>query len=148
MQSRSTEELIRSALLLILAIGLVGTEVELLLLKHFDGVWQLIPVVLIGIAILATLWFALSKRATALRALELTMLVFVASGALGVVQHFNGNIEYAKDSNPSLAGAELYKEAVMGSTPTLAPGTMVQLGLVGLLLAFRHPVATQGSKRS
>jgi hypothetical protein len=27
----------------------------------------------------------------------------------------------------------------MGATPLLAPGIMLQLGLVGLLFTFRHP---------
>ena len=139
MNARPTEGIIRAALLAILVIGLVGTEVELLLLKHVDGFWQLVPVVLIGGGLVVTAWFALEKSARSLRALQGTMLVFAASGALGVVQHFLGNIDYARDSNPSLAGSELYREAVMGSTPTLAPGTMVQLGLVGLVFAFRHP---------
>jgi len=40
---------------------------------------------------------------------------------------------------PSLGGSELYMKALMGATPLLAPGTMIQLGLVGLAFAFRHP---------
>ena len=56
-----------------------------------------------------------------LKAFKATMGLFILSGIVGVVQHFLGNIDYARDSNPSLTGSDLYREAVMGSTPTLAP---------------------------
>ncbi len=36
----------------------------------------------------------------------------------------------------------------MGSTPTLAPGTMVQFALIGLLFAFRHPRLSAASTES
>ncbi len=51
----------------------------------------------------------------------------------------DANVIYASESDPSLGGSALYKEAVMGSTPTLATGTMVQLALIGLAFVFRHP---------
>jgi len=135
----STVSILRRALMAILVMGLVGTELELLLLKHTDGVWQLVPITLNGIALAVLGWYAIGRGAGALRALQITMLLFVVAGGIGVIQHFRGNIAYAVDSNPSLSGNELYKEAVMGSTPALAPGTMVQLALVGLAFAFRHP---------
>jgi hypothetical protein len=40
---------------------------------------------------------------------------------------------------PSLTGFELFREAISGATPTLAPGAMLHLGLLGLLYTFRHP---------
>jgi hypothetical protein len=33
----------------------------------------------------------------------------------------------------------LFREALSGATPALAPGTMVQFGLLGLLYTYRHP---------
>ena len=130
---------LRAALLVTLVVGNAGTAVELLLLKHTDGVWQLIPLVLIGLTLLILAWFGLARSAASLRALQVVMAVSFASGGVGVIQHFRGNVVYASESNPSLSGRELYIEAVMGSTPTLAPGTMVQLALIGLAFAFRHP---------
>lgn len=137
--SASTITLLRRALAAILVLGIVGAEVELLLLKHIDGVWQLAPIVLNGVALLVCGWYALTRNAAAIRTLQAVMIIFLVSGGIGMIQHFRGNMAYAVDSNPSLAGRELYTEAVMGSTPTLAPGMMVQLALVGLAFAFRHP---------
>jgi len=38
----------------------------------------------------------------------------------------------------------LFREAMMGATPALAPGAMIQIGLIGLLYAF---VAARGRQR-
>jgi hypothetical protein len=94
-----------------------------------------------GIHAVLSAWRPSPGNIAAFRAV---MALFIVSGCVGVVQHFLGNIDYARDSNPSLAGLELYKEALVGATPALAPGTMVQLGLVGLLFAYRHPAAKGG----
>jgi len=136
---RSTLEVIRGWLLIVLVIGVVGTEAELLLLKHTDGWWQLAPVLLIGASFLSLGWYAVAKNAASIRALQVVMLLFLASGGAGAIQHFLGNVAYERESNPSLAGVELYKSALMGSSPSLAPGTMIQLGVIGLLFTFRHP---------
>jgi hypothetical protein len=67
------------------------------------------------------------------------MVLAFVSGGVGVIQHFLANLEYAAESDPSLSGKALYLEAIWGSTPALAPGTMVQLALLGLAFTFRHP---------
>jgi hypothetical protein len=134
---------IRRALLAILLFGLVGTEVELFLLKHTDGFWQLVPVVLVGLTALLALATGVKPGPVLVGILRAVMGVFLIAGAVGVVQHFTGNIGYEKESNPGLAGAELYEAALMGSTPLLAPGVMVQLGLIGLLYTYRHPAFTR-----
>ena len=144
---RSTLEVIRGWLLIVLVVGVVGTEAELLLLKHTDGVWQLAPVALIGLSFLALGWYAIAKSPGSIRALQVVMLLFITSGGAGTIQHFLGNVAYERESNPSLSGVELYKSAMMGSSPSLAPGAMIQLGLVGLLFTYRHP-SLGAAKRS
>lgn len=135
----ATLEIIRRWLMIILIVGLAGTVVELFLLKHTDGTWQLAPVLLIAVAMAAVGWYALAKSPASIRALQGAMYLLVLCGAVGMIQHFRGNIAYERDSNPSLAGAELYRSAMLGSTPALAPGGMIPLGLIGLLFTFRHP---------
>ena len=135
----ATVSVLRQALLVLLVIGNIGTIVELVLLKHTDGAWQLFPLVLGVLTLLVLAWFGVSRSAASLRILQGIMLVMLLSGGIGVVQHFRGNVTYASESNPSLSGRELYLEAIRGSTPTLAPGVMAQLALIGLAFAFRHP---------
>ena len=137
--TRPPLEVVRRWLTIVLLIGLIGTEAELLLLKHFDGFWQLVPVVSIGGATLILAWYAIATSRPSIRALQLVMVVFVLAGLVGTIQHFRGNIEHERESDPSVSGADLYKRAMMGSTPALAPGAMIQLGLLGLLLTYKHP---------
>jgi hypothetical protein len=134
---------IRRALIAILIFGLVGTEIELVLLKHTDGFWQLVPVVLVGVTLLLAAWAALRPGPASLGILRAVMAVFLVVGITGVFLHFTGNVGYEKESNPGQGGADLYKAAMMGSTPLLAPGVMLQLGLIGLLYTYRHPVFTR-----
>src|SRR6185436_13757693 len=136
---RSTLTLLRIALLAILLIGLAGIEVELVLIKHTEGIWELTPILLVGLAILIVAWCAWRPTPIGLRATQAMMVLFLLNGIAGVFIHFRANVSWERESNPSLGGSELYMKALMGATPLLAPGTMVQLGLVGLAFAFRHP---------
>jgi hypothetical protein len=135
----TTLELLRSGLLAILVFAQIGVVLELILLKHTESSLQLIPLALLAAGIAVCIAVVFSHGAAAIHALRATMLLFIAAGALGLVLHYRSNLGYEQESNPSLRGRELYVAAIMGSNPSLAPGTMVQLGLLGLLLTFRHP---------
>jgi hypothetical protein len=56
--------------------------------------------------------------------------------------HVKGNYEMEREFDPSLLGLDLWLEVFRGEAPTLAPGTLVQFGLLGLLYAYRHPALT------
>jgi hypothetical protein len=45
------------------------------------------------------------------------------------------------ETNPALAGWELVREAIFSGTtpPVLAPGMMIQLGLIGLAYGYCRP---------
>ena len=72
-------------------------------------------------------------------------ILFVLSGVVGLWLHYHGNVEFELEMYPGLAGFELFRESVTGATPTLAPGTMLELGLLGLLYTYRHPAWTADS---
>ena len=127
---------VHSGLWWLLLLGLVGLEVELLMLKHTDGVWQVVPLVLLGLGLLIALWYRKARSTAAVKGLSSAMVLFIVSGAVGTFLHYKGNVSYEQDSNPGISGRELYIAAVQGSTPTLAPGAMVQLGVLGLILTF------------
>lgn len=127
---------VHGALWWVLVLGLTGLEIELVLLKHTDGVWQIVPLVLLGVGLVIALWYYRRRSAGDVVVLSCVMVLFIASGVAGTVLHYQGNVVYEQESNPGLAGRELYKAAVQGSTPTLAPGAMIQVGLLGLIVAF------------
>jgi hypothetical protein len=130
---------IRRLLTGVVLVGTLGLTVELLLLEHWDSPWQWAPLALLTAALGATLAAWRRPGPRTLRLLRGVMAVCVAAGALGVWLHYDGNAEFERERDPSIGGVALFREAITGATPALAPGALAQLGLLGLLLAYRHP---------
>jgi hypothetical protein len=126
---------IRKLLLALLAAGSFGTAVELLLLGHFEEFTQIVPLVLLAAGVAAASWHLASAGAS-VAALRGLMVLFVASGGLGVVLHYRGNVEFELEMYPALAGLELIGKVFTGATPVFAPGTMALLGGIGLLASY------------
>jgi hypothetical protein len=78
--------------------------------------------------------------------LRLLMLLFVLSGLVGLALHYKGNVEFEREMYPTLAGWQLFKQAMTGATPALAPGTMSLFGLLGWLYTFRKDNSPVGVK--
>jgi hypothetical protein len=127
--------LARRVILIILLVGMVGILTELILLEHFEDVLQIIPLVLIGFGLLSLGWHARSPHRSSTRVLRAIMVLFLVSGVLGVFLHYRGNLEFERERRPQAGAWTLFREAMMGATPALAPGAMIQLGLLGLLYA-------------
>lgn len=128
---------LRRLLLLILVLGLAGTGTELLLMGHYEDGWQAVPLVLIGLALLAAGWRAARPAGAALATFRAVMVLLILSGGVGTWRHYRGNAEFELEMTPGLAGFTLFAESMTGATPALAPGAMALLGLVGLASAYR-----------
>lgn len=118
-------------------LSLVGTGAELLLLEHTQDWWQLLPVVLIGIGLIAIAWYGTTKSPASKYFLQGVMVFFLVSGGLGLALHYNGNMEFELEMYPSMKGIELVWETLKGATPVLAPGTMIATGLLGWAYTLR-----------
>ena len=130
---------LRRGILMLLVAGLVGTGAELLLMGHTEGVDQLIPLLLIGLGLVTLVWVGLVGSQASLRVFQGIMVLAIISGAVGTLLHYRGNVEFEIESMPGLKGFDLFKEAMHGATPALAPGTMVLIGALGLLYTLGHP---------
>ncbi len=132
---------IRRLLIALFVFGVVGTGAELILLEHTEDIWQWTPIILLSMSVplAGSLWFV--SGTWLIRSFQGIMVLFVASGALGLYQHYQGNVEFELEMYPSMSGFELLWEALKGATPSLAPGTMMLLGLLGLIYTFRHRTA-------
>ena len=131
---------LRRGLLVLLGLGLLGTAVDLVLLDHYEDVWQMPPLVLCAASLLIVLWVGLSGGRTAIRALRIVMLLCIVSGLAGLALHYNGNREFQHEIDPELAGWALFLKVVTAKAPpALAPAVMAQLGFLGLLYTYRHP---------
>ena len=129
----------RRAVLALLVIFMIGTAVDLMLLDHHEGPWQLIPLALIAGGLVVSAW-AVGGQAGAVTAMRALMVLFIAAGFLGIVLHYLGNREFQHEMDPSLAGWPLFVKIVTAKAPpALAPASMIQMGLLGLLYTYQHP---------
>jgi len=129
--------MLRLWILGVLVLGLLGTVVELVLLSHYEQAVQLVPVVLIVLALIVLAWHVMGHSAASLRILMGLMVLFVLAGFAGFVAHFHGSAEFQLDLEPSLSTWELLEKVMRAKAPPLlAPGMMMQLGLLGLAYVF------------
>ena len=130
---------LRTLLLVLFIFGCLGTSAELLLLDHTESNQQRLPLALMALCQATLVWYGLVRRATPLRAFRLLAVLLALSGLLGLYYHLLANIEFETEMYPDRQGVELGWEALRGALPALAPGAIVQLGLLGLAFTYRHP---------
>jgi hypothetical protein len=130
----------RRMLLGVLVLGLIGSGVDLLFLSHYEDVWQVVPLALIGLALAILLWHAAARNAASVHALRATMVLTIASAGIGIALHSQANAEFQLDIDPSASGPALWMKVLRAKAPpALAPGVMAHLGLLGLAYTYRHP---------
>ena len=131
----------RRILLAILAIGVLGIMAELMLLNHIEDLSQLIPLGLGGLTLLVSGAVAIKPTIAGIRLFQLIMILLIVSGVVGIYLHYGATTEFQLEMDPTLTGFALFKKAIVAKAPpALAPGAMIQLGLIGLAYTFRHPV--------
>jgi hypothetical protein len=130
---------LRRIVLAILLLGTSGLIAELLLIEHFESWEQWVPLVALAVGFAAGAGLAVRPSRPALRVFQALMGGFIVAGLAGLYLHYIGNAEFERERDPALGGTRLVWESLRGATPALAPGAMIQLGLLGLAFAFRHP---------
>lgn len=144
---RPATTLLRRLLLALFFLGAAGTGAELVLLGHYEEIWQLVPLVLIALSLIVGAFWCVVGEARILRLFQLMMAACVVAGVVGVILHYRSNIEFELEISPSKGGTDLIWSALTGAMPALAPGAMLHLGLLGLVYAFRHPVLSHSGPR-
>lgn len=129
---------LRRGVLLIFVLGTIGLGTELLLLDHFEEWRQQVPLVLLALGLILLAARLLYRGAIILRLFRWTMLAFVLGGIVGLWFHLSSNMEFELEMHPTLSGLELLFKALGGAMPALAPGALVQLGLIGFLYTYHH----------
>jgi hypothetical protein len=136
-------DVMRRWLLGLITLGLAGLAAELLLLGHYDGPAQLIPLMLIAAAFATIAWMLTARSAVSVLAFRSVMVLLVLAGLLGMVLHYRGNLEFQLETDPASHGFALMMKVLRAKAPpALAPAALSQLGLLGLVYAYRHPALT------
>ena len=126
--------------LLVLSILLFGgTVVELLLVKHWGDVVQLIPFALCGLGSIAALLVLLRPRRATLLGLRVCLGVVVCGSLFGIYEHLSNNIAFQREIKPDAPMADVFVSAVAGGNPLLAPGTLAVAAVLALAASYNHP---------
>src|SRR6476619_2480227 len=113
---------LRRLLLVLLLIGLLGSATELVLLKHYENGWMLLPFAAIAFGVLSTAWRLAAPGPRSVTWLRVAMLPLVIGGGLGIVLHYNGGLAFQADMDPTLSRWHMFWKVVrMQAPPALAP---------------------------
>lgn len=115
---------LRTFLLRLAAVLLVGSIVELVLAEHTESPSQLAAFALCGFGLLAlaAVWVWPCHRTVL--ALRIAMAVVAFGSLVGVGLHFWGNLELGRETQPNADPASLLVIALTGGVPLLAPGIL------------------------
>jgi hypothetical protein len=92
---------------------------------------------LIAISLAVLTWHAMKDDAASRRTVVVLMVLFVLAGFAGFVAHFVGSAEFQLELDPEMDKWELLEKVLRAKAPPLlAPGMMLQLGLLGLAYVY------------
>jgi len=118
-------------------MGMGGLLAELALIAHYEDAAQWVPLVLLPVGLLALVIDYLSSSDWTRLIVQVTMVLMIAAGVLGIYFHFHGSREFQVEMDPQMHGANLVWHVLRAkSPPTLAPGLMANLGVLGLGYAY------------
>jgi len=130
---------LRALLLGLVGLGALGLLIELTLLEHWMAAPQFVPLLTLVAALSATVAVAVRPGHTTVSVFRGIMAVAVLAGLVGIGFHFFDNWAFEREVSPDASMAALLWPVLQGATPLLAPGSLLQLGLAGLVTAYRHP---------
>ncbi|MEL6303746.1 MAG: hypothetical protein AAFQ20_03045 [Bacteroidota bacterium] len=109
----------------------IGTIMELYLLEHYEDRLQLIPILCIALLLVLMVILLFRKSAIVQGVFKFVLLLTAGSGVYGIFLHLSANYEFEQEMRPSVKGWDLFVESLSGALPTLAPGSMIVLALIG-----------------
>jgi len=132
-------QIFRTFLLAMAAFLFAGTVVELIFQEHTGEPLQLIPFILCGLGVLATIVVLLRPTRGTLNALRGSMLLAILGSAVGLFLHLSANLGFAQEIQPNATTAQLISETLHGASPILAPGMLAVAALLALAATYYHP---------
>ena len=135
----------RRIILALVMLGILGLMVELFLLEHTESATQFIPFVVLGAGFISTIVVSTRPSVRSLQLFQGVMAIFIVTGLVGIYLHLRGNVLFELETDPSARGLDLVWRSLRGGVPMLAPAAMAQIGLLGLVFAFRHPASRVGT---
>lgn len=133
---------LRRFLLALAGFMAAGTLVELAIEKHWGDLVQLIPFVLAGLSLILIVATLLRPQRSVVTGLRWLMVILLAGSLLGVYEHVENNITFAREIHPNADLSAVLLEGVAGANPLLAPGILAFTALLVLAAIYHHPTLT------
>lgn len=108
-----------------------GTMLELLLIGHYEDVFQLIPICCIGLVVLISGFLYFFRTRILKHIFKSLLIITTLSGFYGVYLHLFSNFEFELEMQPTANNWDLIIESFTGALPVLAPFSMIVLALIG-----------------
>ena len=124
---------LRRAVAALVTFGLLGISAELLLIDHFESLGQQLPLAVLPVAAVLLTPIALGFEPRSAATLRAVLAIVVVAGLAGVALHLYESWAFQAEIDPSLGSAQRAWAALRAqSPPSLAPGQIALLGLLGL----------------
>jgi hypothetical protein len=134
---------LRQFLLVMSALLLIGTLVELWLINHMEDPVQLIPFALCGLGLVAIFLAMLRPRRAALLGLRACMGLLALGSFLGLYLHVESNLGFHRELHPNASTGDLLWGALGGANPLLAPGILALTAALAIAATYYHPALTK-----
>lgn len=139
MNEVTIQQRLRRFMLLLAGAVFLATPAELLLAEHFKSPAQFIPFVFSLLGLVLVVMALRNPLRSTLRTLRWVMLVNVLGSVLGVLLHFNENMEFVREIQPNAAAGAVLLKTVTGAAPLLAPGILAFAALLAIAATYQHP---------
>lgn len=139
MPEKNVLQQLRRFLLGVVAVIFLMTIFELILFDHTEEPLQWIPFLVSGAGLLSVFGAWIAPGQTSIRILRWIMIAVALSSFVGIYLHFNGNLVFTREINPSFSLYESIWPAMKGSYPLLAPGILFLAGVLGISVTYYHP---------
>ncbi|MEV0456722.1 hypothetical protein [Catellatospora methionotrophica] len=154
-RTTDTATTLRAGMLVLAAVAITGTAVELAMERHWNGAVQLIPWFALAALVAAWILTAWRPRHVTLRAARVLAALVLLACVYGVWEHIESNLNagwldafYAAGWESLGTGTRWWYAITktVGAAPPLAPGVLAQVALLVLLATWRHPAAAESDR--
>ncbi len=121
------------------ALLFAGTIAELLSVKHYGDRVQLIPFAMCGIGLALLLLFWWRPGPGVLKVMQVTMGLIALGSFIGVYEHIEGNLGFAREVHPHADRMALLKAALTGRDPLMAPGILAVAATIAIAASYAAP---------
>ena len=140
--SEGTTGALRASLLSLATLGLVGIAISLAYERHWDGFWQILPWVSLGVIALALAALVVRPSRWTVRIVRTVAVLTIVVSALGFWQHFDENYQTASldyrysERWETMSVLSRWWEVAVGSVGHVPIPASVALAPVGIALAL------------